>query len=665
MTSPQVAAGTARPGTSSPDLPGAGALALLAFCQAATSLIWLPLAVLQQIDALRAFMTWREIGRDIALLLVLLLGVSVLLSAVALTFAGLLRATGFSRRTRDLAAWMTVALPVTVLCAGQFTYGTKRWIELMLDGPRLAIGPVPRAIIVLALPVLLAVLWRRLGPTRLVRALIDPVLGLRPLAAGVAAVAAAYLVWQPPPLGGEHSTTDPASRPAAAAGAPDIFLISLDALAAEDAALCGDGPTTMPRLRQLARRASCFTHFYAGANFTNPATSTMDTGTLPWTHWSLHIGGHVAPPLEESSVGHALQRAGYTTHFVGANLPASPRQHGTYHGYDSIEVANSTSLRTTLRDKVGVFKDSSIPMFIYAVSSFLWTVDIYLHGERNPYPPESVYRLVPPLLQQLGRARPAFVWMHTLPPHAPYLPPPSTKYKLLAAGHLDRWREFLADNLYYDSKLQPIVDQHRLRYREAIMGADEQLGVLLDDLERDGRLDNAVVIVTADHGESFERGFLGHAGELLHEAVIRVPLLVKLPGQKEHRTIGLPAGQADLAPTIVDLAGGPALPATEGRSLKPLLLGAGLPDAPVFSMTMERESRFRPLRGGHYAVVEGRYKLVYHLAQDRSELYDLQTDPHERSDIATREPTTTARLRTLVRSRIEAAEAQRRRWFGN
>lgn len=644
-------------------LPAATAWSLLGYCLAGMGMIWLPLAVLQQVDALRAFMTWREIGRDVALLLVLLTGISAVLTGLAIALAAALRGLGARRSASDLAAWLLVSLPITVLCAGQFAYGTKRWIELALDGPRLAIAPVPRAILVLSLPLLLLLLWRWKGPVRLVRGLVEPVMGLRPVAALAVAMAAGYLVWQPPPIGDGRQSSAIASRPPAAPGAPDIFLITLDALAAEDAGLCGDGPTSMPRLRELARRSTCFTRFYAGANFTNPATSTIDTGTLPWTHWSLHIGGHIAPPLEEDSIGHALQRAGYTTHFVGANLPASPRQHGTYHGYDSIDVAASTSIRTTLRDKVGVFRDSSIPMFIYAVSSFLWTVDIYSHGASNPYPPESVYSRIVPLLQRLGRARPSFVWAHTLPPHAPYLPPPSTKYTLLPAGQLDIWREFLADNLSYAPALQPLVDKHRLRYREAILGADLQLGQLLDSLDREGRLDGAMVVVTADHGESFERGFLGHAGEMLHEAVIRIPLLVKLPGQKIGRIVTEPAGHADLASTLIDFGGGQALPHGEGRSLRPALLGQPQPAVPVFSMTMERESRFRPLRGGHYTVIDGRYKYVYHLAQDRGELYDLDRDAHEMNDLSTQAPETAARLRTLLRAKLAAAEAQRSQWF--
>jgi arylsulfatase A-like enzyme len=257
---------------------------------------------------------------------------------------------------------------------------------------------------------------------------------------------------------------------------------------------------------------------------------------------------------------------------------------------------------------------------------------------------------------------PAFVWVHTMPPHAPYLPPASTRHRLLPAGELEQWHEFMEENVPYGPRAQPLVDKHRLRYRESIMGADESLGRLLDELQRQGRLEQALVIVTADHGESFERNFIGHAGPLLHDAVIRVPLVVKLPGQTVGRVVDQPVSQADLAPTVLDVAHAPPLPRAEGRSLRPLLEGAALAPAPVFSMTLERQSRFRPIAGGHYAVIDGPHKLIWHPRDGSVELYDLAADPRELANLAGGRPAVVARLEPLLRERVAAAEAARRAW---
>jgi arylsulfatase A-like enzyme len=254
------------------------------------------------------------------------------------------------------------------------------------------------------------------------------------------------------------------------------------------------------------------------------------------------------------------------------------------------------------------------------------------------------------------------MWLHTLPPHDPYLPPPGAKYKLLPPGELDRWSQMRGMG-EYPSDQQAVIDKHRLRYGESIIGADEALGRFLDELERQGRLDKALVIVTSDHGESFERGYMGHAGDLLHEAVVRVPLVIKMPGQKTGRTVHTPVSLADVAPTIADITGAPVLEAADGRSLKPALLGEELSVQPVYTMAMERQSRFKPLRAGHYAVIDGSFKLVLDLAANKAELYDLSADPHELSDLSKTAPETAARLRKLLDAQLASAEKRRAAQF--
>jgi arylsulfatase A-like enzyme len=226
----------------------------------------------------------------------------------------------------------------------------------------------------------------------------------------------------------------------------------------------------------------------------------------------------------------------------------------------------------------------------------------------------------------------------------------------------------MPDNTTYASSAQPRVDQHRLRYRESVMAADAALGAFLEHLDRQGLLDSALVVVTSDHGESFEKGYLGHAGPLTHDSLIRVPLVVKLPGQKIGKTLNVPVSQADLAPTLLDMVGAPPLPHAEGRSLRAALEGKPLPLKPVFSMTMERQSRFEPIRYGRYVVIDGNDKLTLALdpkgnAQaEKVTLFDLAADPAETHDLAQQRPERSRELQTLLRSQL--AEAEKRRIAG-
>jgi arylsulfatase A-like enzyme len=76
-------------------------------------------------------------------------------------------------------------------------------------------------------------------------------------------------------------------------------------------------------------------------------------------------------------------------------------------------------------------------------------------------------------------------------------------------------------------------------------------------------------------------------------------------------------------------------------------------------MSMERQSRFRPLRAGHYAVVDGAHKLIWHLDTNRVELYDLASDALERDDLSARHPQVVTRLKALLEQRLKAAEVAR------
>jgi arylsulfatase A-like enzyme len=172
-------------------------------------------------------------------------------------------------------------------------------------------------------------------------------------------------------------------------------------------------------------------------------------------------------------------------------------------------------------------------------------------------------------------------------------------------------------------------------------------------------LARSIVVITADHGESFERGFLGHAGPLLHESLVRIPFVVRLPGPSTGRAIDTPMSQADVAPTLLDLVGAPPLVEAEGRSWRGALEGAAPTDAPVFSVAMEHQNRFKPLAQGHFAVVDGRHKLWTTLGDEPPRLYDLAADPRETIDVAARQPDRVARLNALVRERVAQAERQR------
>jgi len=169
-----------------------------------------------------------------------------------------------------------------------------------------------------------------------------------------------------------------------------------------------------------------------------------------------------------------------------------------------------------------------------------------------------------------------------------------------------------------------------------VVDNDDNLGRMIDWLERAGRLDDTVVILTSDHGF-----FLGEWGlydkRLMHEPSIRVPFVVRYPALvKAGSTCDKVALNVDVAPTLLELAGLPAAPATHGRSLVPLFKGE-TPENWRKDWLYEyyeypQWEHVRPHRG----VRTERYKLIHYYklsdfpdAPEEFELYNLQEDPGE------------------------------------
>ena len=643
------------PPRSSPPVPRADIRSVAGMSLVMLVLVCLPVSIIKQIDALVAYMTPMRALWSCA--------VAVLATAAgALVFAALVRVVGWlaaraGLRTRaDAFAWWLLLMPCAVFALWQLVAAVRLWLTMVFH-----IEPTLTASIrIFALAALMigswVLAWRREWGG-VIAALLRRTSSAVPVAlVAILASLVAAIAHPPRALLPKHMRP----RAVAQAGAPNVILVTIDTLSEDDANVCGDGPTLMPNLRNFARQSTCFSHLYAAANFTVPGTSTIETGTLPWTHRAVQPGADIDEPARASSFGSVLGAAGYNTAVVGDNLLASPRHHGTDAAYDVDELAPSRALASEVAKPLSVFDDAALPVLLSPIGVVAHALDVYIDGDRAPDDPWSVYGRGLELLHSAPAQQPQFLWLHTLPPHAPYLPPSSTRHRLLPAGELESWRDFLPENLTYAPALQPLVDKHRLRYRESILGADEALGELLTQLERDARFANSVIIVSSDHGELFSKGYMGHSGDRLDEPLLHIPLVIHMPGQHQAKTISTPVSQADLLPTVAQIAGAPVPVGVEGRSLVGALDTGVLSPRPVFSMAMERTSRFKAARRGTYAVMDGSYKLVHYLDDGRDELYDLAADPLESTDLASSRPADRNRLRTLLLSALRDAEKRRK-----
>jgi choline-sulfatase len=210
--------------------------------------------------------------------------------------------------------------------------------------------------------------------------------------------------------------------------------------------------------------------------------------------------------------------------------------------------------------------------------------------------------------------RPFFLWLHLYDPHDPYEPPPPFS------------------ETFHDSP-----------YDGEIAYDDQQIGELLARLHAIGADGSLLVAAVGDHGESLgEHGEATH-GLFVYEGAIRIPMTISGPGVPTGRRVGGLVRSVDLAPTLLDAAGLPPLPQTDGRSLMPLVTGSGAGPEDAYAETYfpQLYMNWAPLR----SIQDARWKFIDAPAP---ELYDLQRDPVETTNLAASEPGRAATFRRAV-----------------
>jgi arylsulfatase A-like enzyme len=182
-------------------------------------------------------------------------------------------------------------------------------------------------------------------------------------------------------------------------------------------------------------------------------------------------------------------------------------------------------------------------------------------------------------------------------------------------------------------------------YMGLIKQCDDQMGVLFNWLEKTGRMEDTMIVVTSDHGDYLGDHWLGEK-TFCHDASVRVPMIVYDPSEQADATRGTSSDELvqliDLAPTFVDVAGGDVENfdhVLEGKSLLPLLRGQSQPRDYAFceydySMTpLSKRLDLDTSQARLFMVTDVRYKLIQFGDEIRPMLFDLQNDPNELVDL--------------------------------
>jgi arylsulfatase A-like enzyme/Tfp pilus assembly protein PilF len=212
-----------------------------------------------------------------------------------------------------------------------------------------------------------------------------------------------------------------------------------------------------------------------------------------------------------------------------------------------------------------------------------------------------------------------FAWVHYWDPHHPHIPP-------------SPFRELYAQDLY----------QGEIAY------ADQSLGVLIDELKARGVYDNTLIVVAGDHGEGRGEHNEETHSMLAYDATLRVPLIMRIPGERGGRRIPTRAGTVDVLPTVLDFLGLPIPAGVQGRSLRAAMRRTDPPKSDGTAYYAETLSPRLSYGWGEQRVLfDGPLKLIY---GPRQELYDVDEDPLELRNLATERKAEKERMERVLSS---------------
>ena len=405
---------------------------------------------------------------------------------------------------------------------------------------------------------------------------------------------------------------------------PDLVIfIVLDTLAGAHVSHLGYDRETTPNIDRLAHDGVTFEQTITPASYTVASIPSLLTGRLPDRHGLTWYDRRL--PQSEQTIAEMASAAGYQTFAAVAVQNGGPR-YGNLQGFD--EVCEVWLGPGPADAEAFEFKGRTVHM-------------------------PSAAEFASILERQLD-ARAAdeatFVYFHVLEPHDPYDPPVAFKQMFVDErfkGPYSEEREPSLHDLPRDrSPEEETVAAVEHLYDANILWADENFGRWVSALKERDCYDEALVVVTADHGEAFwEHGVRSH-GFRLYEEEIRVPLIVKFPvsWQRAGRRVSSLVSTLDIVPSLCDwLSLNRAGPDLDGRSLESLVVD---PDGPAVRDHVFLRARKDVHRFGLRLAEK---KLIVHDPPDDKdalavELYDLDADPGEQTDLSSARPDETRQL---------------------
>lgn len=369
--------------------------------------------------------------------------------------------------------------------------------------------------------------------------------------------------------------------------APLVIVYLVDTLRADHTSTYGYARETTPELTRFAKDGVLFESAVAQAPWTKPSVASIFTSLLPGRHLAVQL----RDPLD---VGHMtlaemLRAKGFATGAAIANSVIYAAGANFDQGFDCFVGLHDSEGRASKEVPAGPVVDKAL--------GFL----------------------------DSRRGMPVLLYVHTMDPHVPYMPP---------APFGERWGPAPAPG---HPGADPRTDYREPLDRERLIGqydgdvayGDQEFGRFLRELKARGLYERALIVFLADHGEEFlDHGKWLH-GRSVFDELIRIPLVVKFPGGRDAgRRVAQQVQSVDVLPTVLAELGlpVPGPPVIAGHPLQPVIRG-GAPEPPAVSEVSHRGFVAHGMR-------TSRDKYVQRFSPEEDELYfDLKADAREQNSV--------------------------------
>jgi arylsulfatase A-like enzyme len=446
-----------------------------------------------------------------------------------------------------------------------------------------------------------------------------------------------------------------------AAARPNIIVILSDDLGWADLSCYGSTFHESPNLDKLATQGMRFTQAYSSSPYCSPSRAAIMTGRHPArlkiTDYIPSNGktGKFLPaemkmelPLEELTIAEVLRDAGYATWHVGKWHLGDVGFYPQDQGFQVNIAGHAGGLPPSFFWPYGNKNNEVVPKASGNNYHSRGVPGVVAGGNKGEHLCDRLTSEAMKLIEQRKPEQPFFLYLPFYDVHTPIMAKLKLveKYKAKAAKlglpAVDAVTTYTEGNPMHGASPKKLPEQQvNPTYAAMIETMDTNVGRLMARLDELGIADNTLILFTSDnggHSVTSNRALRGGKG-WLYEGGVREPWIVKWPGvTKPGSTCDVPVMNTDILPTVLEACGLPAKPDLhkDGVSFASLLRGDTKPVHDALFWHFPHYGNHG--RGPCSSVRVGEWKLIHWIEDDSVELFNLATDPAEKTDVAAQQP---------------------------